>query len=53
MDFAEPVSDRVEADVKRVIDDPITFHDFNESLNAISNGGAPGPLNATANTVKA
>jgi hypothetical protein len=34
----------VEADVKAAIDDPITFQDFNESLNAIYNKGAPGHL---------
>jgi hypothetical protein len=42
----------VEADVKAAIDNPITFQDFNEPLNAISNGGAPGPSDATANIVK-
>jgi hypothetical protein len=50
---AVKVSDYVEADVKASIDDPITFQDFRESLNAIFNGGAPGHSNATANMVKA
>jgi hypothetical protein len=47
------VPDYVETDVKAAIDDPITFQDFNESLNAISNGGVSGPSDATANMVKA
>jgi hypothetical protein len=50
---AVKVHDYVEADVTAAIEDPITFQDFNESLNAISNGGAPGPSDATANMVKA
>jgi hypothetical protein len=40
---AVKVPDYVEADVKSAIEDPINFQDFYESLNAISNGGAPGP----------
>jgi hypothetical protein len=50
---AVKVPDYVEADVKAAIKDPITFQDFNESLNAISNGGAPGPSDATVKLVKA
>jgi hypothetical protein len=43
----------VEADIKVEIDDPVTFQDFNKSLNTMSNGGAPGPTAAAAKLVKA
>jgi hypothetical protein len=49
---AVKVANYLEADVKAAIDDPITFQDFDESLNAISNEEAPGPSYAIANMVK-
>jgi len=47
------VTTEVQNDVSRTINAPITFEDFNQSLNDIKNGGAPGPSGATANMIKA
>jgi hypothetical protein len=41
----------VKTDIKAAIDDPITFQDFNESLNTVFNGGASDPT-AAAKLVK-
>jgi hypothetical protein len=43
----------VETDIKAATNDLITFQDFNESLNTISNRGAPCPTASAAKLVKA
>ena len=48
---------KVTDDFRKKLDDiiraPVTRTDFNEALTGITNGGAPGPSDATANMVKA
>jgi hypothetical protein len=47
------VSPALQEEIATKINAKITFQEFDESLNAITNGGAPGPSGATANMVKA
>ena len=47
------VTPTVQAELQAAIDAPITFEDFDETLQSISNGGAAGPSGVTANMMKA
>jgi hypothetical protein len=49
---AKKVSAEVEQLVRAAENAPITFADFDRAIDDLSNGGAPGPSNATANMVK-
>ena len=50
---AEKVSPAQRAMVHDRMAEPITFTEFDAALTALTNGGAPGPSEATANMVKA
>ena len=50
---AVKVSKPVELCLQQVLDEPITYDDFNLAINSLTNGGAPGPSGVTVNMIKA
>jgi hypothetical protein len=50
---AVKVSAPVKQCLQNVLDEAITFEDFNLAINSLTNGGAPGPSGVTVNMIKA
>ena len=50
---AVKISQPIKDCLQNVLDETITFEDFDAAINALTNGGAPGPSGVTVNMVKA